>query len=47
MSTPYMVFGAIVGGLILSYRRTRRRREQAEDSDSTMNLAWKQEESGR
>jgi hypothetical protein len=47
MSTPYMVFGAIVGGLILSYRRTRRRREQAEDGDSTMNLAWKQEESGR
>jgi hypothetical protein len=42
-----MVFGAIVGGLILSYRRTRHRREQAEDSDSTMNLAWQQEESGR
>ena len=46
MSTPYMVFGAIVGGLIWSYRRARQRRE-AEECDPTMNLTWKQEESGR
>jgi len=44
MSTPYLVVGAIAGGLVVTYRRAQRRREQAEDG---MTSGWNQEESGR
>ena len=47
MSTPYLVVGAIAGGLILTYRRAQKRREQAENAELEMSLAWKQEESSR
>ena len=47
MSTPYLVVGAIAGGLFLTYRRAQKRREQAKGDETAMTLAWKQEESGR
>jgi hypothetical protein len=47
LSTPYTVVGAIVAGLVFQYRRTRRHGETAAESDATINLAWKQEESSR
>jgi hypothetical protein len=47
MSTPYLVVGAIVGGLIFTYRRAQKRRAEAENGESTMTLAWKEEESRR
>ena len=47
MSTPYLVVGAIAGGLFLTYRRAQKRREKPEGDGNAMTLAWKQEESGR
>ena len=47
MSTPYLVVGSIAGGLIFTYRRALKRREKAEDEKPSVELAWKQEDSGR
>ena len=47
MSAPYLVVGAIIGGLIFTYRRAQKRREQTEEAGSTMPMPWKQEESGQ
>jgi hypothetical protein len=44
MSTPYLVVGAIIGGLVLTYRRAQK---QPKQDGETMTVAWKQEESGR
>ena len=46
MVTPYLVVGSIVGALVLTYRRARRRSEMA-DREAVMQLTWKQEDSGR
>ncbi|MGH7797601.1 MAG: hypothetical protein ACREQ2_22305 [Candidatus Binatia bacterium] len=45
LSTPYLVVGAIVGALILTYRRAQQR--QVENSEPAVTVAWQQEESGR
>ena len=45
MATPYVVGSSIAAGLIFAYRRASRRRHVEEDS--TMELGWNQEESGR
>lgn len=47
MSTPYLVFGSIVGGLVFAYRRSLKRREQAEAVEPAVQLVWNQEENGR
>ena len=47
MSTPYLVVGSIVGGLIYSYRRALKRSEKAGNEEPFAELAWKQEDSGR
>jgi len=47
MATPYLVVGTIVGGLVFTYRRALKRREQAEHAEPVVRLAWDQEESGR
>ena len=46
MSTPYLVVGSIVGALIFTYRRARKRTEMA-DGDANVQLTWKQEDSVR
>jgi len=47
MATPYLVVGSIVGALLFTYRRARKRSEKAE-SAAIVQLAWKkQEDSGR
>lgn len=33
MATPYLVVGAIAGGLIVTYRRAQKRRQQAESAE--------------
>lgn len=33
MATPYLVVGAIAGGLIVTYRRAQKRRQQAENAE--------------
>jgi hypothetical protein len=47
MAAPYLVFGTIIGGLVFSYRRALKRREQAEAAEPAVQLSWNQEESGR
>ena len=47
MATPYLVVGTIIGGLIFTYRRALKRREQAEAAEPVAQLTWNQEESGR
>jgi len=47
MAMPYLVFGAIIGGLIFTYRRALKRSEQEEPVESDVNLSWNQEETGR
>ena len=47
MATPYLVVGTIVGGLVFTYRRALRRREQAEHAEPVIHIDWDQEESGR
>lgn len=44
MSTPYLVGGAIAGGLVMMYRRGQRRREQTDDETTPGSI---QEESSR
>jgi hypothetical protein len=46
MSTPYLVVGSIVGALIFTYRRARKRSEVA-DREAMVQLTWKQEDSSR
>lgn len=46
MATPYLVVGSIVGALIFTYRRARKRSEIA-DREAIVQLTWKQEDSGR
>ena len=46
MSTPYLVVGSIVGGLIFTYRRARKRNEKTE-AELIGQLEWNQEESSR
>jgi hypothetical protein len=45
MTTPYLVVGSIVGGLIFAYRRALRKRSEPE-SELTGQLAWIQEVAG-
>lgn len=33
MATPYLVVGAIAGGLLITYRRAQKRRQQAENAE--------------
>ena len=47
MATPYLVVGTIVGGLVFTYRRALKRREQAEHAEPVVHLASDQEENGR
>ncbi len=46
MSTPYLVVGSIVVGLIFTYRRARKRHEET-DAEMIGQLEWNQEESSR
>jgi hypothetical protein len=46
MSTPYLVVGSIVAGLIFTYRRARKRHEET-DAEMIGHLEWNQEESSR
>ena len=46
MSTPYLVVGSIVAGLIFTYRRARKRHEET-DAEMIGQLEWNQEESSR
>ena len=46
MSTAYLVVGSIVGGLIFTYRRARKRNEKTE-AELIGQLEWNQEESSR
>jgi hypothetical protein len=45
MATPYAVVGAIIGGLLLAYRRAARKRVQAEPE--LEQFPWMQEDSVR
>jgi hypothetical protein len=47
MATPYLVMGSIVGVLVVAYRRALKKRAKAESTESGIQLAWSQEESGR
>ena len=47
MTTPYLVVGSIVGGLIVAYRRALKKRAQSESTEPLSQLAWIQEDSGR
>ena len=47
MFTPYVVVGSIAGALYLVYRRAAAKRELEPASESMVNLALSQEESGR
>ena len=47
MATPYLVVGTIIGGLIFTYRRALKRRDQAEAAEPVLHLAGDQEEIGR
>jgi hypothetical protein len=47
MTTPYLVVGSIVGGLIFAYRRALKKRENAEPVEPDGQLAWNREDGGR
>jgi hypothetical protein len=47
MAMPYLVVGAIGGGLFLTYRRSAAKREQAETTEPLVHVAWNEKESGR
>jgi hypothetical protein len=47
MTTPYLVVGSIVGGLIFMYRRALKKHEKLETVEPIGRLAWNQEESGK
>ena len=45
MATPYAVVAAIVSGLIFTYRRAAKRKQEADEAALT--LPWEQEDSSR
>ena len=47
MATPYLVVGAIGGGLFYAYRRALAKREHVENTERLVPLAWHEKESGR
>ena len=46
LATPYAVGACIAAGLVFTYRRTLKRRQDPEE-ETIVQLAWKQEESSR
>jgi hypothetical protein len=47
LSTPYLVVGSIVGGLIFTYRRALKNRENMETAEPIVHLDWHQEDGSR
>ena len=47
MVTPYVVVGAIAGGLFYAYRRAAAKQKQTEAAESLVHLSFNPEENGR
>lgn len=47
MSTPYLVVGSIVGGLLVAYRRALKKRAETEAAEPIMHLGLHQEDGHR
>ena len=48
MATPYLVMGSILGGIVFTYRRARKKRTETAAAEQPIGqLAWNQEEGRR